>query len=121
MPTRSSSSTARACRAAPSSVVCSSRFSRICAPTVSTGLSALIGSWKIIAISLPRTARTSGSLMRSTSRPRHSTWPLTRPGGLTRRRMPRKVMLLPEPDSPAMPSTSPGRTSKSTPSTAINA
>ena len=36
---------------------CSSSASAIWLPMVSTGLSEVIGSWKIIAMSLPRTAR----------------------------------------------------------------
>ena len=36
---------------------CSSSTSAIWLPMVSTGLSEVIGSWKIIAMSLPRTAR----------------------------------------------------------------
>ena len=40
-------------------------------------------------------------------------------GGLgTRRMIDRAVMLLPQPDSPTMPSVSPGRSSNDTPSTA---
>ena len=36
-------------------------------PTVNTGFSAVIGSWKIIAISAPRMARISGPLRSSRS------------------------------------------------------
>ena len=39
---------------------CSSSASAICRPIVSTGLSEVIGSWKIIAMSLPRTPRIVG-------------------------------------------------------------
>ena len=38
---------------------CVSSASRICRPIVSTGLSEVIGSWKIIAISRPRIERSS--------------------------------------------------------------
>ena len=49
---RGSSARARgARRARPSSAVWACRFSSICRPTGSTGLSAVIGSWKIMAIS----------------------------------------------------------------------
>src|SRR5688500_15690931 len=41
-----------------------------------------------------------------------------RPGGSTRPRMEKPVTVLPQPDSPTRPSTSPGFTSKLTPSTA---
>ena len=43
--------------------VCAFRFSPIWRPTVSTGLSAVIGSWKIMAISRPRSRRSSRSGM----------------------------------------------------------
>ncbi len=49
------------------------RWTRIasvsCRPTVSTGLSEVIGSWKIIATSAPRTSRISRSLRAARSRP----------------------------------------------------
>src|SRR5215472_16032076 len=44
--------------------------------------------------------------------------PVIRPGGGTRRMMDRAVTDLPHPDSPTMPTASPGPTSKETPSTA---
>ena len=50
-------SRARACRRVSCS--CARSCSAICQPTVYTGVSAVIGSWKIIAISPPRTARIS--------------------------------------------------------------
>ena len=66
----------RARAAACDSVWCARSCSAICQPTVYTGVSAVIGSWKIIAISLPRTSRISrcGSCIRS--RPRSSTSPV---------------------------------------------
>jgi hypothetical protein len=81
--------------------------------------SAVIGSWKIMAISPPRTLRSSSAGMATRSRPRHSTRPLTWPGSRIRRMMERNVTLLPEPDSPTRPTTSPGATSKSTSAAAI--
>ncbi len=88
----------------------------ICSPIGSTGLSAVIGSWNTIAISPPahRAHRRSG-------RPADRV-PATH---LRRSCLPRRqqaqdraqVRLLPEPDSPTMPSISPGATSRSTPST----
>src|SRR6186997_1681956 len=45
--------------------------------------------------------------------------PTTRPGGSTRPRMEKPVTVLPQPDSPTRPSTSPGLTAKLTPSTAF--
>ena len=54
--------------------------SPICWPTVKTGSSALIGSWKIMLIWRPRTSRISrdGSCQRS--RPSKAIWPATRLG-----------------------------------------
>src|SRR5688572_32131159 len=47
-------------------------------------------------------------------------WPPTiRPGGSTSPRIEKPVTVLPQPDSPTSPSTSPGRTAKLTPSTAL--
>ena len=45
--------------------VCASASRATCAPTVSTGLRAVIGSWKIIASSAPRTVRSCRSLSRA--------------------------------------------------------
>ena len=54
--------------------------------TDSTGFSAVIGSWKIIAISRPRTARSCGSGMPIRSRPCQSTEPPIRAGEAARGR-----------------------------------
>ena len=87
---------------------------------VSTGLSDVIGSWKIIAMSLPRIPRTSSSFIFRMSWPSNMTWPSTiLPGGCGMRRMSDSaVTLLPQPDSPTMPSVSPAATWNETPSTA---
>ena len=61
MPTNESISTARAIAALRSRCRCRATTSAICSPTVKTGLSEVIGSWKIIAIALPRTSRRSFS------------------------------------------------------------
>ena len=62
--------------------LCSSSASLIWRPTVSTGFSEVIGSWKIMAMSLPRTFRMSSSLSLSRSRPSKMTSPETiLPGG----------------------------------------
>jgi hypothetical protein len=92
-----------------------------CIPMVKTGLSDVIGSWKIMLISLPRTSRISSHGSLSRSRPLKKTSPATiLPGGSgIRRRMLNAVTLFPDPDSPTRPSTSPGRMSRSTPSTAL--
>ena len=70
-----------------------------------TGLSEVIGSWKIIDISLPRSRRRSSAESLSTSRPSNSTASAsTLPGGLGTRPMTESdVTLLPQPDSPTRP------------------
>ena len=87
---------------------------------MSTGLSEVIGSWKIIEISLPRTARISRSDKSSRSRPSKRTLPDTmRPGGdAINRKIESEVTLLPQPDSPTIASVSPVYTENDTPSTA---
>ena len=99
---------------------CSTSASAICRPTVSTGFSEVIGSWKIIEMALPRTLRISGSASSSRLRPSNSMRPSAmRAGGIgSRRRIDIEVTLLPQPDSPTIASVSPGITSKLTPSTA---
>ena len=98
---------------------CVSSASRIWRPIVSTGLSEVIGSWKIIAISRPRTERSCSSVRASRSRPPNIAVPcVTRP---FRARIPSsasEVTLLPQPDSPTIPSVSPGAMSKEIPLTA---
>ena len=76
---------------------------------VSTGFSDDIGSWKIIAMRLPRTSRMSASLSCSRSRPSNSTEPpAMRPGGLcTSRNSESALTLLPHPLSPTSPTVSP--------------
>ena len=61
MPTWLSSSTMRARAAAPVMPRCSSRISPICFSIVCSGLSEVIGSWKMMVMSLPRTWRISRS------------------------------------------------------------
>src|SRR2546430_270478 len=87
---------------------------------VNTGLSEVIGSWKIMEMASPRTSRISASDNSSRSRPSNTTLPSTvRPGGdAIRRRIESDVTLLPQPDSPTMASVSPRTTEKETPSTA---
>jgi hypothetical protein len=93
--------------------------SRIWAPTLVTGFSDVIGSWKIMATSLPRKRRISSWSILVTSRSRNQMWPPTmRPGSGTRRRIDSAVMVLPQPDSPTTPSVSPSSTCRLTPSTA---
>src|SRR4051812_14531153 len=89
-------------------------------PTVKAGLSEVIGSWKIIERRAPRSSlsRVGGSFSRSS--PSKRTSPETmRPGGCgTRPMMLSAVTLLPQPDSPTIPSVRPLPRLKSTPSTA---
>ena len=69
MPTRPSTSTARARAVLASAPRCSSTVSAIWSPTVIVGFSEVIGSWKIIPISLPRTCRIPSSLSAEISCP----------------------------------------------------
>ena len=114
-------------------------------PIESTGLSDVIGSWKIIEISLPRSSRRRRFDARRRFSPRNRASPVEtemcffvswrnasicapagasassemRPGFGLRSRIDIIVTLLPEPDSPTTPSVCPGRTSNETPSTAL--
>ena len=83
--------------------------STICWPTVWTGLSEVIGSWKIIDILLPRSLRRSSADSVSTSRlPNSTASASTLPGGLGTRPMTESdVTLLPQPDSPTRPTVRP--------------
>src|SRR5512134_1653063 len=93
--------------------------STICVSMRSTGLSVIIGSWNTIAMRAPRMRRSSSSGKPSRSVPSNRIRPPTmRPGASTSPRIEKPVTVLPQPDSPTRPSTSPGRTSKLTSSTA---
>jgi hypothetical protein len=77
-------------------------------PILKNGCSDESGSWKIIAISLPRTARSSAGDMLSRSLPSN----IARPEiSVVRDRVSpssvSELTLLPEPDSPTIPSTLP--------------
>ncbi len=91
-----------------------------CSPIGTTGLSEVIGSWKIIEISLPRTRRISRSEIGTRSRPASRTAPpMMRPGGSGSRRMTASALNdLPQPDSPTMATVSPALTQSERPSTA---
>src|SRR3954469_11353508 len=87
---------------------------------VKAGLSEVIGSWKIIDSRAPRSSlsRAGGSFSRSSPSKRTSPARM-RPGGCgTSPMMLSAVTLLPQPDSPTIPSVRPRSTLKSTPSTA---
>ncbi len=94
-------------------------ISPIWRPTVCTGFSAVSGSWKIMAISPPRTWRRSllGDREQVVALPEDLA-PVRPPGSGCRPRMAIAVTDLPEPDSPTMANTSPRWTSNETPSTA---
>src|SRR4029453_3882144 len=117
--TRSSSSAARA----PASFLlmskCVSSGSLIWRPIVSTGFRLVIGSWKIIAICLPLSPRISRSFSLSRSRPSKRAVPeRTRPARGSSPSSASAVTLLPQPDSPTIPSVSPGEISNEIPLTA---
>ena len=90
-------------------------------PMVKTGFSEVCGSWKIMAIFRPRIWRISSSDRATRFSPSKITSPDTmRAAGLGMiRSSDRAVMVLPQPDSPTMPSVSPSRRLKLTPSTAL--
>ena len=81
----------------------------ICVPIVSVGLSDVIGSWKIIAISRPRTSSSFLSESFVRSRPSNITEPETIfAGGFGIRPMIESAVTdFPQPDSPTIPSVSP--------------
>ena len=105
--TRRSNAMASLRAALPCSARCQRSTSPICVPTRMTGLSEVIGSWKIIAMSLPRSERISSpdscsrSLSSSSTRPRRTVM-----GCGSRPMIDNASMLFPEPDSPTTPSTS---------------
>ena len=87
---------------------------------MSTGLSEDIGSWKIIAIRLPRTERMPASSSARRSSPSKTILPLSiRPGSGISRRMESAVTLLPDPLSPTIARVSPGATSSDSEVTAL--
>ena len=119
MRTRSNSSSARFRASTSLDASCRRIASVIWRPTVYTGSSASIGSWKIIDAVPPRNADSALPDKPSTSTPAT----LMRPSMVARRsscnrKIERSVTLLPEPDSPKIPSTSPRASVRSTPSTA---
>ena len=110
MPTSVRSSMARARAAASSMPRWMVSGSMICSPILSTGLSEVIGSWKIMAISRPRMRRISSSDSCSSSRPSKRTEPLGMravPGGSSCMTASAETDL-PEPNSPTIATISPG-------------
>ena len=117
---RASTAASHASRLPSPSLSCST--SAIWSPTVYSGFSAVIGSWKIIAISRPRTASSSRSGSASRSRgfspslAEKSADPLTAALGTRPSRL-SALTVLPDPDSPTSASFSPRATEKSMPCT----
>ena len=119
MPTafRRSSARDRDCFLVTSS--CSRIASASWSPILCTGFRLVIGSWKIIAISLPRISRSRlGLAVR-----RSSSFQIAVPEDIAERfglspMIVRHVTLFPEPDSPTIPSVCPLSTLNETPSTA---
>ena len=88
---------------------------------MNTGFRLVSGSWKIIAISLPRILRIPSSGSDRISRPSNQTSlsvPISAGGMSSRRMIVIAVTLLPEPDSPTMPSVWPRGSENEMPSTA---
>ena len=100
MRTRESNSFARSSARVQVRPRCSRAGSATCSPTVRAGLSEDIGSWKIIAIRLPRMRRMPASSSRNRSSPSKIASPLSiRPGGEGMSRISESaVTLLPEPE-----------------------
>ncbi|SKV05389.1 Uncharacterised protein [Mycobacteroides abscessus subsp. abscessus] len=118
MSTSSSNSTARSRACLRDIFLCAQTASAICQPMVYTGFSAVIGSWKMTATSLPRTARNSSLVAPSSSAPLSFTLPRTRALGGNKAGMAMAVVDFPDPDSPTIASTSPLATDNETPLTA---
>ncbi len=87
----------------------------IWSPTVRTGFSALIAPWNTTEASAQRTARMRPQFAWSRSSPRNLISPVTFVSrGSSRSRLIATVVL-PDPDSPAMPRVSPAASERSTP------
>ena len=80
--------------------------SSICLPTFWTGFSAASASWKTIAIFEPRSLSSFFSCSPRICSPRNRTSPVIFAEVGKRPRMAIEVTLLPDPDSPTMPSVS---------------
>ncbi len=103
--TRSSSSTTLALAALRETSMCSRTTSSIWWPIRSTGFSEVIGSWKTNEIWRPRTFRRRDPEAPSSSSPSKRTLPVTVAVFGRRPRIESAVTLLPQPDSPTIPST----------------
>ncbi len=120
IPTSCISSTARTRASFRPSPWWSRTASAIWLPTVKTGFREVIGSWKIIEMSLPRIFASSFSSSLARSRPSKTIFESgeIRPGASTSRITESAVTDLPLPDSPTTASVPPCAISKSIPSTA---
>ncbi len=118
IPTRSSSSTARADAADLLTSWWMRMASTIWSPTVYTGVSAESGSWKIIAIDSPRSADMDSSLRPRSSSPCRVIDPRMRAVRGCRPMIAREVTDFPEPDSPTIAIDSPAARSNESPRTA---
>ncbi len=116
MPVFASNSIPACAHSAPVKPFFSIKISAICWPMVMSGLSAVMGSWKTMAMSPPRTPRISRSDSASRSRPANRAWPSTAASPSRRSRL-SAVIVLPEPDSPTSASFSPRAIWKPTPRT----
>ena len=123
MRTMRKSSSARARASGRVIPLCTRSPSVSCLPTVKTGLSEVIGSWKIMPISLPRIVRIRGSDARARSTSPPGRWKRSRPPAIspppnsTRRIRLSEETDLPDPDSPTTATVSPGAMWKLTSST----
>ena len=119
MPTISSSDTARLRALAESAISWVSTASAIWSPTLKTGLRAVIGSWKIIEMSFPRTCCICCSESLSRSLPRNLISPLATLAFCSSSRMTVSALtLLPQPDSPTRPTVVPAGMVRFSPRTA---
>ena len=116
-----SASSARSIASFHEAFWCSTNISAIWRPTGDSGLSAVIGSWKIMPMRLPRSSRRRAAEASWISSPSSTMRPLPSDSGRRSRPMTASaVMLLPQPDSPTSPKASPRPISKETFSTALN-
>ena len=100
MPTCLSNSSARSFACLRLTFRCARIAATICVPIVKTGLSALVGSWKIMLMAPPRTSRICASDSVVSSRPSSLTLPSVLMSGPSRRMAASAEMLLPLPLSP---------------------
>ena len=115
-----SASSARSIASLQPAPWCSTNISAIWRPTGDSGLSAVIGSWKIMAMRLPRRRRISAGEASWISSPSSTILPPPSDSGRRSRPMTASaVMLLPQPDSPTSPNASPRPISNETFSTAL--